>query len=138
LILKFTSDVHEINLHLRFNLDLNLIELCATQSRFLVLPSSLDGEVRVLMKHYIHIWFLCLVKHSHYRYKSSKPFRKPGLNPIYLWWRIILSDNIQRAMTECCLDIGAAHPPPPHMNLTSFERSSVVLGSFFFVPKVTS
>jgi hypothetical protein len=24
--------VHEINLHLRFNLDLNLIEVCATQS----------------------------------------------------------------------------------------------------------
>ena len=34
--LKFTWNVHEINLHLRFNWDLNLIEVCATQSRSLV------------------------------------------------------------------------------------------------------
>jgi len=30
--LKSTWNVHEINLHLGFNLDLNLIEICATQS----------------------------------------------------------------------------------------------------------
>ena len=33
LTLKFTWNVYEINLHLRCNWDLNLIEVCATQSR---------------------------------------------------------------------------------------------------------
>jgi hypothetical protein len=32
LTLKFTWNVHEINLHLRFNWDLDFIEVCATQS----------------------------------------------------------------------------------------------------------
>ena len=32
--LKITWNVCEINLHLRFNWDLNLIEVCAAQSRF--------------------------------------------------------------------------------------------------------
>ena len=35
--LKFTWNVHRINLHLRFNWDLNLIGVCATQSRWLVI-----------------------------------------------------------------------------------------------------
>ena len=34
--LKFTWNVHKINLHLRFNSDLNLIDVCATQSWFFV------------------------------------------------------------------------------------------------------
>jgi hypothetical protein len=35
--LKFTWNIHEINLQLKFKLDLNLIEVCATQSRIEIL-----------------------------------------------------------------------------------------------------
>ena len=51
--LKITSNVHEINLHLRFNWDLNLIDICAAQScsemiRGLLLPEGNSMEKMVV------------------------------------------------------------------------------------------
>jgi hypothetical protein len=42
LTLRFTWNVHEFNLQLRFNWDLNLIEVGATQSRGFWLPHPFD------------------------------------------------------------------------------------------------
>ena len=44
-MLKITWNVNEINLHLMFNWDLNLIEVCATQSLLLKFKKYVDLQL---------------------------------------------------------------------------------------------
>jgi hypothetical protein len=56
LILKFPWNVHCINLHLRFNWYLNLIEVCTTQSSCLGINSRL-GKYWSFMKRQLNQWW---------------------------------------------------------------------------------
>ena len=53
-LLKFTWNVHRINLHLRYNWDLYLIDVCATQSCFIFLNSNRHRSLQS--------WILCVVR----------------------------------------------------------------------------
>jgi hypothetical protein len=66
--LKFTWNVHRINLHLRFNWDLNLIDACATQSR---------NQCSIYLQKYqnkVFIWYSVRVQTASQKLYYSKAF----------------------------------------------------------------